>query len=58
LRSELEDIAGIGAVTRKRILSEIGGSMQIREATDEALLAVPGVTSRHVEALRKRLGRA
>ncbi len=58
LRSELEDIPGIGAVTRKRILSEIGGSMQIREATDEALLAVPGVTSRQVEALRKRWGRA
>jgi hypothetical protein len=32
--------------------------MQIREATDEALLAVPGVTSRQVEALRKRWGRA
>ncbi len=58
MRSELEDIPGMGAVTRKRILSEIGGSMQIREATDEALLSVPGVTSRHVEALRKRLGRA
>lgn len=58
LRSELEDVPGVGAVTRKRILSAIGGPMEIREASDEALLGIPGVTRRQVESLRKRFGRS
>lgn len=57
LRSELEDVPGVGAVTRKRLLSEIGGPMQIREATDEVLLS-KGVTKKQLEALRSRFGRA
>jgi excinuclease ABC subunit C len=58
LRSELEDVPGVGAVTRKRILSAIGGPMEIREASDETLLGIPGVTRRQVESLRKRFGRS
>ncbi|HNS98373.1 MAG TPA: excinuclease ABC subunit UvrC [Polyangiaceae bacterium] len=57
LHSQLEDIPGIGPVLRKRLLSEIGGPMQIREASDERLLAISGVKTRHLEALRKRFGR-
>jgi excinuclease ABC subunit C len=58
LRSELEDVPGVGPVIRKRILSAIGGPLQVREASDETLLAIPGVTRRQLEALRERFGRA
>ena len=57
LRSQLDDVPGVGPVLRKRILSTIGGPIQIREATDEALLDIPGVSRRHVEALRESFGR-
>jgi len=57
-RSEIEEVAGIGPVLRKRILSTIGGPLQIREAPDEVLLSVPGLTRRHVDSLRERFGRA
>jgi excinuclease ABC subunit C len=57
LRSELESVPSLGPVTRKRLLSDIGGPIQIREASDEALLAVKGVTRRQVEALRKVFGK-
>ncbi len=53
LRSELDDIAGIGPVARKALLSSLGSVAAVRAATDEQILAVPKVTKRHLAALRK-----
>jgi excinuclease ABC subunit C len=53
LRSELDDIRGIGPVARKALLSEIGSMKAIRAASDEQLLAVSAFTSRHLSALRR-----
>jgi len=52
-RSALDGIAGIGPGTKKALLKTLGSLKAIQAATDEALLAVPGVTARHVKALRK-----
>jgi excinuclease ABC subunit C len=52
-RSELDGIPGIGKATKKALLSHLGTVQAVKDASDEALLAVPGVTKRHVQALRK-----
>ncbi len=54
LRSELDEIPGIGPATRKALLSALGSMAAVRTATDEQLLAVPGVTKRTLRALRMR----
>ncbi|MBW2454535.1 MAG: excinuclease ABC subunit UvrC [Deltaproteobacteria bacterium] len=53
LRSELDDIRGIGPVARQALLSSIGSMKAIRGASDDQLLAVGGFTRRHLTALRK-----
>jgi excinuclease ABC subunit C len=53
LRSELDGVPGIGPKTRSALLRELGSMNAVRAATDEAILAVPGVTRRHLAALRK-----
>lgn len=52
-KSALDSVAGIGPNTRKALLKTLGSLKAIQAASDEALLAVPGVTARHVKALRK-----
>jgi len=52
LRSELDDVPGIGPVTRRSLLKTLGSLDSIRKATDEALLAVPGVNQKILRALR------
>ncbi|HEY8077124.1 MAG TPA: helix-hairpin-helix domain-containing protein, partial [Labilithrix sp.] len=44
---------GIGPKTRKQLLTTLGSLKAIKAADDAALLAVPGVTKRHVAALRR-----
>ncbi|MSP25770.1 MAG: excinuclease ABC subunit UvrC [Myxococcales bacterium] len=56
LRSELDDVPGIGPVARIALLKSLGSLAAIRAATDDELLAAPGVTRRHVAALRKAFG--
>jgi excinuclease ABC subunit C len=56
--SELDSIVGIGPKTRTALLKTLGSVAAIREATDEAVLAVPGVTQRHLQALREAFARA
>jgi len=51
-RSELDDIPGIGPVTRRSLLKTLGSLDAIRKASDEALLAVPGVNQKILRALR------
>ena len=53
LRSELDAIGGIGPKTRSALLAALGSVAAIRDATDEAILAVPGVGRRHLAALRR-----
>jgi excinuclease ABC subunit C len=53
LRSEIEDIPGIGPASKKALLRELGSLEAVRRASDEQILAVPGVTRRHLTALRK-----
>jgi excinuclease ABC subunit C len=55
--SRLDDVPGIGPKTRKALLTTLGTIDGIRSATDEAVLAVKGVNRKHLEALRKHLGR-
>jgi excinuclease ABC subunit C len=58
LRSSLDDVPGIGEVSRRKLLAKFGGIEAIREATDEALLSVSGVTRRQVAAIRAHLPQA
>jgi excinuclease ABC subunit C len=51
-RSELDGIAGIGPATKKALLRALGTVTAVKAADDAALLAVKGVTARHVKALR------
>ncbi|MDI1434870.1 excinuclease ABC subunit UvrC [Polyangium sorediatum] len=53
LRSEIEDIAGLGDAVRKALLRELGSMGALRTATDAQILAVTGVTKRHLTAIRK-----
>ena len=55
LRSDIDDVPGIGAEVKKALLRELGSILAIREATDEKILAVTGVTKRHLTALRKAI---
>jgi excinuclease ABC subunit C len=56
IRSALDDVKGIGEGTKKSLLRHLGSVAAIKKARDEELLAVPGVTARHVKALREGLG--
>jgi excinuclease ABC subunit C len=58
MRSALDDVAGIGPVTKKALLSTLGSLAAVKRASDEELLAVPGVSARHVKALRRAFSRA
>jgi excinuclease ABC subunit C len=58
MRSALDDVAGIGPKTKKALLTTLGSLTAIKRASDEELLAVPGVTARHVKALRRAFSRA
>jgi len=52
MRSSLDDVKGIGKATKVALLKTLGTLTAVRTASDEALLAVPGVNRRHVAALR------
>jgi excinuclease ABC subunit C len=56
--SELDTIVGIGPKTRTSLLKTLGSLAAIREATDAAILAVPGVSERHLRALREAFATA
>jgi excinuclease ABC subunit C len=52
MHSPLDDVKGLGEKTKKALRMHVGGAAAIAAAADETLLAVPGVTARHVKALR------
>ena len=53
IHSQLEDIPGIGPKRRKALLTKLGSMKAIREATEEQLLAVPGMTKSAAAAVLK-----
>ncbi len=55
-RSPLDDVKGLGPRAKKALLEHVGGVPAIRAAEDAALLAVPGITRRHLRALREAFG--
>ena len=50
--SPLDDVKGLGEKAKKALLTHVGNLAAIRAADDATLLAVPGVTARHLRALR------
>jgi excinuclease ABC subunit C len=52
LSSELDRVPGIGPKTRVALLKTLGSLSAVLSATDEAILSVPGVTKKHLLALR------
>jgi excinuclease ABC subunit C len=52
LRSELDDVPGIGPKTRRLLLSHFGSLTAIARASDAEILALPGVTKKQLAALR------
>jgi excinuclease ABC subunit C len=51
--SALDHVKGLGEKAKKALLTQLGSIDAIRAATDEQLLTVPGVSRRHVDALRR-----
>ncbi|HKQ69242.1 MAG TPA: excinuclease ABC subunit UvrC [Polyangiaceae bacterium] len=51
-RSELDDIPGIGPVTRRSLLRTLGSLEGVKRATDQTLIEVPGVNQKVLRALR------
>jgi excinuclease ABC subunit C len=56
MSSELDQVRGIGPKTKKALLGALGSVAAIRDASDEAILEVPGLTRRQLAALREQLG--
>ncbi len=53
MESALDSVSGIGPKTKETLLKHFGGIDNIRTASDDELLALPGVDRRHVRALRE-----
>jgi excinuclease ABC subunit C len=53
--SELDAIPGIGPKTKKALLKNLGSPEKIRQASDDTILAVPGVSRAQLKALREHL---
>lgn len=52
IKSALEEIPGIGPIKRKKLLSHFGSIKRIKEATDEELSAIPGITGKDIQSIR------
>jgi excinuclease ABC subunit C len=57
LGSELDQVPGIGPKTRVALLKTLGSLSAVRSASDEVILAVPGVSKKHLSALRQWFAR-
>jgi excinuclease ABC subunit C len=53
IASELDQVRGVGPKTKRALLIALGSVAAIRAASDEQILAVPGVSKRQLEALRE-----
>jgi excinuclease ABC subunit C len=57
LRSELDDIAGIGPGRKKALLRRFGSVRRIREASVEEVASIPGISRELAERLKAHLAR-
>jgi excinuclease ABC subunit C len=57
LRSELDDVAGIGPGRKKALLKRFGSVRRIREASVEEVAATPGISRDLAERLKSHLAR-
>jgi excinuclease ABC subunit C len=57
LRSELDDIAGIGPGRKKALLRRFGSVRRIREASVDEVAATPGISRELAERLKSHLAR-
>ena len=55
LRSQLDDVSGVGPARKKALLRQFGSVKAIRRASLEELAAVPGMTRRTAEELKRAL---
>ena len=55
LRSQLDDVPGVGPARKKALLRQFGSLKAIRAASVETLAAVPGMTRRTAEELKRAL---
>ncbi len=53
LSSELDQVPGIGPKTRVALLKTLGSLAAVRSASDDVILGVPGVSKKHLRALRE-----
>ncbi len=54
MTSALDEIPGIGAIKRRRLLRHFGSVERIRNASEEELRQVKGITSKDIQTLRLR----
>jgi excinuclease ABC subunit C len=55
LRSQLDDVSGVGPARKKALLRQFGSVKALRGASVEELAAVPGMTRRTAEELKRAL---
>jgi excinuclease ABC subunit C len=55
LQSSLDEVPGVGPKRRKALLKHFGSIGAIREAPEEQIAAVPGMTRRTAALLKERL---
>lgn len=55
IKSALDQVPGIGPAKRKILLKQFGSVKKIKEATDEELLTVKGISSKNIQELRAHL---
>jgi excinuclease ABC subunit C len=56
VRSQLDDVPGIGPTRKRALLRQFGSVKAMREASVDELAAVPGMTGAAAEALKQALG--
>ena len=56
IASQLDSIPGIGPAKRKALLTHFASVQEIRQATTEELLTIPGITIKLIQSIRATLG--
>jgi excinuclease ABC subunit C len=57
LRSELDDVPGVGSTRKKALLKRFGSVRRIREASVEEVAATPGIPRTLAEQIKSHLAR-
>ena len=55
IKSQLDQIDGIGPKKKRTLLTHFGSVAKIKEAKDDEILALPGISNKDVKALRDNL---